>query len=74
MASASPHWTPAEKAVGWFLVLGAGAASLAVAFIFALAGAGEAAVLLFCYLAAAGGSVFAGARLLDTLRGRRRPL
>ncbi|HET6483251.1 MAG TPA: hypothetical protein VFG35_24865, partial [Actinoplanes sp.] len=27
MASASPHWSPAEKATGWFLVIGSGAAS-----------------------------------------------
>lgn len=74
MASASPHWTAGEKAVGWFLVLGSGAASLALAFIFAMAGAGGAAVLLFCYMAAAGGGVFAGTRMLDNLRGKRRSL
>ncbi|WP_127503416.1 HAAS signaling domain-containing protein [Actinoplanes solisilvae] len=70
MASASPHWTPAEKALAWFVVLGSGAAALAIGFIFALAGAGGAAVMLFCYLAAAGGGVFAGMRLLDRVRHR----
>jgi hypothetical protein len=72
MASASPQWTAAEKAVGWFLVLGSGAASLAVAFLFAATGAGGAAGLLLCYLVAAGGGVFAGTRMLDHLRGRSR--
>ncbi|WP_250035306.1 HAAS signaling domain-containing protein [Paractinoplanes maris] len=68
MASASPHWTAAEKATGWFLVLGSGAASFAAALFFAVAGAGEAAALLLCYLIAVGGATLAGKRLFDGLR------
>ncbi|WP_250004072.1 hypothetical protein [Actinoplanes sp. M2I2] len=68
MASASPHWTAAEKAAAWFLVLGSGAAAFAAALFFAVAGAGPASGLLLVYLIAVGGSVLAGKRLHDGLR------
>ncbi len=70
MASASPHWTPAEKATGWILTVGSGAAGLAVAFFLAVVGSGSAAPLLICYLAVVAGSLLAGMRMLDALRRR----
>ncbi len=70
MASASPQWTPAEKATGWFITIGSGTAALAATFFFAVAGSGSAAALLFVYMLAVGGSLFAGLRMLDALRRR----
>jgi hypothetical protein len=70
MASASPRWTPAEKATGWFLTIGSGTAAIAAGMFFILAGTAGAAALLFCYMLAVGGSLFAGMRMLDALRRR----
>ncbi|MBL7259121.1 HAAS signaling domain-containing protein [Paractinoplanes lichenicola] len=68
MASASPRWTPAEKATGWFLTIGAGTAAFAAGLFFMIAGTAGGAGLLFCYMIAVGGSLFAGMRMLDALR------
>ena len=70
MASASPRWTAAEKATGWFLTLGSGTAALAAAFFFVVSGTAGGAALLFCYMIVVGGGLFAGMRMLDTLRRR----
>ncbi|MBM2619998.1 hypothetical protein JIG36_31240 [Actinoplanes sp. LDG1-06] len=68
MASASPRWTPSEKATGWFLTIGSGTAAVAAGFFFLVAGTAGPAALLFCYMLAVGGSLFAGMRMLDALR------
>ncbi|GID28483.1 HAAS signaling domain-containing protein [Paractinoplanes brasiliensis] len=68
MASASPRWTPAEKATGWFLTIGSGTAAFAAGLFFLMLGTANSAGLLFCYMVAVGGSMFAGMRMLDALR------
>ena len=70
LATASPHWTPAQKTAGWALT----AASIAVGAVLTLAiaalgvGGGGGAALLLIYLVMCGGSVLAGALLLSGLR------
>ncbi|MEU4236734.1 hypothetical protein [Actinoplanes sp. NPDC026619] len=71
LASASPHWTPAQKSAGWVLTLG----SIGGAFFLALAVStvlpySHDFVLVLLYLAMLGGSLAAGAVLLAGLRNR----
>ncbi|MFF5081615.1 hypothetical protein ACFY36_31590 [Actinoplanes sp. NPDC000266] len=68
LASGSPHWQPAQKAAGWVLTVGAGAAAFGFALFLGVAGVGGAAALMLLYLILTGGSVIAGWRMYDALR------
>jgi len=68
LVTGSPHWTAAQKATGWILTAGSGAAGFVLALLCAILGyAGGPAVLLI-YLAMCAGSLLAGTILLNTLR------
>jgi hypothetical protein len=68
LATGSPHWTAAQKAVGWTLTVGSGAAGFALALLFATLGLASGGALLLLYLVTCGGSLVAGATLLNALR------
>ena len=70
LASGSPHWTPAEKATGWVLTLGSGAAAVVLMLVLVTSGHGSDTAVLLGYLAATAGAVLAGRQLLDALRRR----
>lgn len=68
LATGSPHWTPAQKAVSWTLTVGSGAAGLILALLVAAA-PGSAGVALFAlYLIASAGSIAAGVTMMSALR------
>jgi hypothetical protein len=68
LASGSPHWSPQQKATGWILALGAGAAAFAFTVFVAASGLAGAAAALFIYMVLTGGSLIAGWRMYDALR------
>lgn len=70
LASASPHFTPAEKAIGWTLTAGSAAAGAVLTLFFATLGAGAGAALMLVYLVMCGGAFAAGMSLLNALRRR----
>lgn len=72
LASASPHWTPAEKVIGWTLTAGSAAAGVVLTMFFAVLPYRADAALLLVYLAMCGGSLVAGLTLLNALRERGR--
>jgi len=70
LATASPHWTPAQKAAGWVMATGSVMAGAFLTLMFAAVGATGEAALLFAYLAMTAGSVVAGVLMLNGLRNR----
>jgi hypothetical protein len=70
LATASPHWTPAQKAAGWVTATGSVVAGAVLTLMFAAVGATGEAALLFAYLAMTAGSVVAGVLMLNGLRNR----
>jgi HAAS domain-containing protein len=71
LATASPHWTPAQKSAGWVLTIG----SVAGAFFFGLLLAAvspysDTPSLFLVYLVMLAGSLGAGGVLLSGLRNR----
>jgi hypothetical protein len=70
LASASPHFTPAEKAIGWTLTAGSAAAGAVLLLFFATVSFNASASLLLIYLAMCVGPLAAGMSLLGALRRR----
>jgi hypothetical protein len=70
LASASPHFTPAEKAIGWSLTAGSAAAGAVLTLFFATLPVHTGAAVLLIYLAMCGGAFAAGLSLLNALRRR----
>ncbi|WP_433290620.1 HAAS signaling domain-containing protein [Actinoplanes sp. CA-030573] len=70
LASASPHFTPAEKAIGWTLTAGSAAAGAVLTLFFATLPFHTSAALLLIYLVMCGGAFAAGMSLLNALRRR----
>ena len=70
LASASPHFTGAEKAAGWTLTAGSAAAGAFLTLFFASLPFHSGAALLLIYLALTAGSFAAGMTLLTALRRR----
>ena len=72
LASASPHFTAAEKATGWMLTAGSAAAGVFLLLFFAAApfDGGAAAILLLIYFVLTAGAFAAGLTLLNALRRR----
>ena len=68
LATASPHWTPAQKTVSWALTMGSAFAAVVVTLLFGAAGLGGAAALLFAYLVMSAGAAMAGVLMLSGLR------
>ena len=70
LVTASPHWSTAEKATGWLLIAGSGAAGVVLTlFIAALPFHSGLAVILI-YVTMCAGSLVAGAQLMAHLRNR----
>jgi len=72
LASASPHFTAAEKATGWTLTAGSAAAGvfLMLFFVAARFDGGGGATLLLIYFVLTSGAFAAGLTLLSALRRR----
>ncbi|WP_433359744.1 HAAS signaling domain-containing protein [Actinoplanes sp. CA-142083] len=70
LASASPHFTPADKAVGWTLTAGSAAMGAVLTLFFATLPFHTGAALLLIYLAMCTGAFAAGMTLLNSLRRR----
>jgi hypothetical protein len=70
LASASPHFTPADKAVGWTLTAGSAAMGAVLTLFFATLPFHTGAALLLIYLAMCTGAFAAGMVLLNSLRRR----
>ena len=70
LASASPHFTAAEKATGWTLTAGSAAAGVFLTLFFVSLPFHTGAALLLIYLALTAGSFAAGMMLLNALRRR----
>ena len=72
LASASPHFTAAEKATGWTLTAGSAAAGvfLTLFFVAARFDGGGGATLLLIYFVLTSGAFAAGLTLLNALRRR----
>jgi hypothetical protein len=70
LASASPHFTAAEKATGWTLTAGSAAAGVFLTLFFVSLPFHTDAALLLIYLALTAGSFAAGMWLLNALRRR----
>jgi hypothetical protein len=70
LASASPHFTGAEKAIGWTLTAGSVAAAAVLTLFFAALPMHSGAALFVIYLAMCTGSFAAGMTLLSALRRR----
>ncbi|MFI5892336.1 HAAS signaling domain-containing protein [Actinoplanes sp. NPDC051513] len=70
LASASPHFTPADKAVGWTLTAGSAALGAVLTLFFATLPFHTGAALLLIYLAMCTGAFAAGMSLLNSLRRR----
>ncbi|MFF5296426.1 HAAS signaling domain-containing protein [Paractinoplanes globisporus] len=70
LASASPHFTGAEKAIGWTLTAGSVAAAAVLTLFFAALPVHSGAALFVIYLAMCTGSFAAGMTLLSALRRR----
>lgn len=70
LASASPHFTPADKAVGWTLTAGSAAMGAVLTLFFATLPFHTEAALLLIYLAMCTGAFAAGMVLLNSLRRR----
>jgi len=68
LASASPHFTPADKAVGWTLTAGSAAMGAVLTLFFATLPFHTGAALLVIYLAMCTGAFAAGMSLLNSLR------
>ena len=68
LATGSPRWTGVQKAAGWIITVGSGAASFALATIFATLGLSGGPALLLLYLALCAGSLVVGMTLLAALR------
>ena len=70
LASASPHFTPSDKAVGWTLTAGSAAMGAVLTLFFATLPFHTGAALLLIYLAMCTGAFAAGMCLLNSLRRR----
>ncbi|WP_030442372.1 HAAS signaling domain-containing protein [Actinoplanes subtropicus] len=70
MASASPHFTPAEKAAGWALTAGSTAAGVLLTLFIASLSDRAGAALLLVYVVLTAGAFAAGLTLLNALRRR----
>jgi hypothetical protein len=70
LASASPHFTAAEKATGWTLTAGSAAAGVFLTLFFVSLPFHTDAALLLIYFALTAGSFAAGMTLLNALRRR----
>ncbi|MCU7722706.1 hypothetical protein ODJ79_03165 [Actinoplanes sp. KI2] len=70
LASASPHFTAAEKATGWTLTAGSAAAGVFLTLFFASMPFHTDAALLLVYFVLTAGSFAAGMLLLNALRRR----
>ena len=70
LASASPHFTAAEKATGWTLTAGSAAAGVFLTMFFVALPFHTDAALLLIYFALTAGSFAAGMTLLNALRRR----
>jgi hypothetical protein len=68
LVTGSPHWTAAQKTVGWALTVGSGGAGFALGLLFAALGLAGGPALLLLYLVMCTGSLVAGTTLLNTLR------
>ncbi|HEX5202914.1 MAG TPA: hypothetical protein VFW27_23545 [Actinoplanes sp.] len=70
LASASPHFTPADKAAGWTLTAGSAALGAVLTLFFATLPFHTGVALLLIYLAMCTGAFAAGMCLLNSLRRR----
>jgi hypothetical protein len=70
LASASPHFTAAEKATGWMLTAGSAAAGVFLMLFFVAMPFHSGAALLLIYFALTAGAFAAGMTLLNALRRR----
>ncbi|GIM92296.1 HAAS signaling domain-containing protein [Paractinoplanes toevensis] len=70
LATASPHWTPAQKTAAWTVTVGSVAAGFMLTVLLSAMAFGGAFDLLLIYLAMCMGSLFAGGVLLAGLRLR----
>jgi hypothetical protein len=71
LVTGSPQWTPAQKAAGWLLTAGSGAAAFAlVVFLAALPIRFGGFELLLIWLVTCAGPLVAGANLLNALHRR----
>ncbi|GIF22520.1 hypothetical protein BJ973_002846 [Actinoplanes tereljensis] len=70
LATASPHWTLAQKAAAWTVTLGSVAAGFVLTVLLSTMAFGSAFDLLLIYLAMTMGSLFAGGILVAGLRLR----
>lgn len=67
LITGSPHWTAAQKATGWIVTAGSGAAGFALAVFFATLPFANGFAVLLLYLAVCGGSLIAGITMLNAL-------
>jgi hypothetical protein len=70
LATASPHWTPAQKAAGWGLTVGSVAGGCLLAVLLTAMPFAGGFDLVLIYLTMLAGSLAAGGVLLAGLRGR----
>jgi HAAS domain-containing protein len=70
LATASPHWTPAQKTAAWTVTVGSVAAAFVLTVLLAAMPFGSSFDLLLIYLVMCMGSLFAGGVLLTGLRLR----
>ena len=70
LASASPHFTAAEKATGWMLTAGSTAAGVFLTLFFMVLPEHSGAAVLLIYFALTAGAFAAGLTLLNALRRR----
>ena len=70
LASASPHFTAAEKATGWMLTAGSAAAGVFLTLFFMVLPEHSGAAVLLIYFALTAGAFAAGLTLLNALRRR----
>jgi len=68
LVTGSPHWTAAQKAAGWIVTAGSGAAGFMLALFFATLSYGGGLAILLIYFALCTGSLVAGMILLSGLR------
>lgn len=68
LVTGSPHWTTAQKVIGWMLTVGSGAAGFALALVFATLGLASRPAFLLLYLVVCAGSLIAGMTLVNGLR------